>query len=190
MRGLTASSHWTHLIPGFIVAGIGVGLVNPPLASTAVGVVQPQRAGMASGINSTFRQVGIATGIALLGTLFANRTHSVVTSQLASVPGTQSHTQQVATGLQSGELGKVLASLPAGIRSQAALATRTAFVDGLNLIFLVAAIIAIVAGVIALFAVRQKDFVQHGAESGSVPSASDREADELPANRHLTKEPT
>jgi hypothetical protein len=41
-----------------------------------------------------------------------------------------------------------------------------------------------------LFAVRQKDFVQHGAESGSVPSASDREADELPANRHLTKEPT
>ena len=43
-----------------IVAGIGVGFINPPLASTAVGVVPPQRAGMASGINSTFRQVGIA----------------------------------------------------------------------------------------------------------------------------------
>src|SRR5579862_6558629 len=55
MRGLTASSSWTHLIPGMIVGGIGVGLVNPPLASTAVGVVAPQRADMASGINSTFR---------------------------------------------------------------------------------------------------------------------------------------
>src|SRR5690242_12329711 len=72
MRGLNAGSTWTHLIPGMIVAGVGVGLVNPPLASTAVGVVPPQRAGMASGINSTFRQVGIATGIALLATLLSS----------------------------------------------------------------------------------------------------------------------
>jgi hypothetical protein len=55
MRGLDASSAWTHLIPGMIVGGVGIGIVNPPLASTAVGVVPPQRAGMASGINSTFR---------------------------------------------------------------------------------------------------------------------------------------
>jgi len=57
MRGLDAGSDWTHLIPGFLVAGLGSGLVNPPLASTAVGVVEPRQAGMASGINSTFRQV-------------------------------------------------------------------------------------------------------------------------------------
>ncbi len=50
-----------------IVAGIGAGLVNAPLASTAVGVVEPARAGMASGINTTFRQVGVATGVAALG---------------------------------------------------------------------------------------------------------------------------
>ena len=73
MRGLGAGSSWTHLIPGMIVGGVGVGLVNPPLASTAIGVVRPQQAGMASGINSTFRQVGIATGIALLGTLFSSK---------------------------------------------------------------------------------------------------------------------
>ena len=39
MRGLTPASGWTHLIPGFIIAGAGTGLVNPPLASTAIGVV-------------------------------------------------------------------------------------------------------------------------------------------------------
>ncbi len=54
LRGLDASSSWTHLVPGFVLGGIGVGLINPPLASTAVGVVEPSRAGMASGINSTF----------------------------------------------------------------------------------------------------------------------------------------
>jgi predicted MFS family arabinose efflux permease len=88
MRGLTATSTWTHLIPGLIVAGVGVGFINPPLASTAVGVVQPQRAGMASGINSTFRQVGIATGIALLGALFANRLASAVGTLTARTPHT------------------------------------------------------------------------------------------------------
>ena len=73
MHGLTPSSGWTHLLPGFIVGGIGVGLVNAPLASTAVGVVEPRRAGMASGINNTFRQVGIATGIAGLGAIFQHK---------------------------------------------------------------------------------------------------------------------
>ena len=87
MRGLDAGSSWTHLIPGMIAGGIGVGMVNPPLASTAVGVVPPQRAGMASGINSTFRQVGIATGIALLGTLFSNQVKDEVLTGVRAVPG-------------------------------------------------------------------------------------------------------
>jgi predicted MFS family arabinose efflux permease len=71
MRGLTPESEWTHLIPGMIVSGVGAGLVNVPLASTAVGVVEPARGGMASGINATLRQMGLATGIAVYGSLFA-----------------------------------------------------------------------------------------------------------------------
>jgi EmrB/QacA subfamily drug resistance transporter len=73
MSGLTTHSHWTHLLPGFLVGGIGIGMVNAPLASTAVSTVQQERAGMASGINNTFRQIGIATGIAGLGAIFANQ---------------------------------------------------------------------------------------------------------------------
>ena len=88
MRGLTADSSWTHLIPGFIVAGVGSGMVNAPLASTAVGVVQPQDAGMASGINTTFRQIGIATSIAALGSIFATNlggaTHVTLSAHYAT----------------------------------------------------------------------------------------------------------
>ncbi|GGK73954.1 MFS transporter [Mangrovihabitans endophyticus] len=72
MRGVSADATWTHLIPGFLVSGFGAGLVNPPLASTAIGVVPPWRAGMASGVNQTFRQVGIAVGIALYGSLLGS----------------------------------------------------------------------------------------------------------------------
>ncbi|MGZ4289174.1 MAG: MFS transporter, partial [Gaiellaceae bacterium] len=81
MHGLTVSSGWTALLPGFILLGAGVGLVNPPLAATAVGVVPPQSTGMGSGANSTFRQVGIATGIAALGAAFEHH----LTSALGSV---------------------------------------------------------------------------------------------------------
>ena len=73
MSGLTVHSNWTHLLPGFVVGGLASGMVNAPLASTAVSTVQQERAGMASGINNTFRQLGIATGIAGLGAIFASR---------------------------------------------------------------------------------------------------------------------
>ncbi len=70
MTAVDASSGWTVLIPGFVLAGAGVGMVNPPLASTAIGVVhvRAQRDGL--GHQHTFRQVGIATGIAGLGAVF------------------------------------------------------------------------------------------------------------------------
>src|SRR3954469_19312612 len=73
MSRVSAGSHWTVLLPGFVIGGIGIGFVNAPLATTAVSTVAVQRAGMASGINNTFRQVGIATGIAALGAIFASR---------------------------------------------------------------------------------------------------------------------
>jgi EmrB/QacA subfamily drug resistance transporter len=158
MRGLDASSGWTHLIPGLIVAGAGVGMINPPLASTAVGVVKPQQAGMASGISSTFRQVGIATGIALLGTLFSSRVKSYVVDHIASIPGLSGHGPQIATAVQSGTIKQTLMSLPASARGPVGVITKSAFTSGLNEILLVAAIIAIVAGVTAFSTIRSKDF--------------------------------
>jgi EmrB/QacA subfamily drug resistance transporter len=162
MRGLDASTSWTHLIPGLILAGAGVGLVNPPLASTAVGVVRPQQAGMASGISSTFRQVGIATGIALLGTLFSSSVKSYVTGHIASVPGLNGRSGQIATAVQSGTISKTLASLPAKTRGPVGLITKSAFTNGLNQILLVAAVIALVSAVTAFATIRTKDFAHQG----------------------------
>ncbi|WP_121249207.1 MFS transporter [Solirubrobacter pauli] len=84
MRGLDADTSWTHLIPGFVVAGLGSGLVNPTLASTAVGVVQPRFAGMASGINTTARQVGIAASVAALGSILAAHQRGASAGSFAS----------------------------------------------------------------------------------------------------------
>lgn len=161
MRGLNAGSEWTHLIPGLAVSGLGVGLMNPPLASTAVGVVAPQRAGMASGINSTFRQVGIATGIALLGTLFSTQVKTTIQSQVAARPGLSHEGAQIAAAVQSGNVGTLIQKLPPQARQAVATITKSAFTTGLNQILLVAAIIAFVAGVVSLAAIRTKDFAAH-----------------------------
>ena len=80
-------STWTVLLPGFIVAGIGIGITNPVLASATVSVVPPERSGMASGSSSTFRQVGIATGIAGLGAVFLDQIRPATASALAATPG-------------------------------------------------------------------------------------------------------
>jgi len=80
MSGLDARSGWTALLPGFLLAGVGIGLVNPAIASTAVGVVPHARAGMASGFNNTCRQVGLAIGIAALGAVFE---HALATHRRA-----------------------------------------------------------------------------------------------------------
>lgn len=67
MGGIQADDDWTGLLAGFLVAGAGVGLINPVIADVAVSVVPKEKSGMAAGINDTFRQVGIAVGIAVWG---------------------------------------------------------------------------------------------------------------------------
>ena len=85
MSGIQPGDDWTTLLAGFILGGIGIGFINPPLATAAIGVVEPRRSGAASGINSTFRQVGTAVGIAGLGAILQSKlTHSLDARGLAS----------------------------------------------------------------------------------------------------------
>ncbi|MFI0258876.1 MFS transporter [Streptomyces sp. NPDC017056] len=68
---LNDDSNWPVLVPGLLVSGLGIGMSMPVLVSAALGAAPPQRAGMASGAVNTFRQLGYALGIAVLGTVFA-----------------------------------------------------------------------------------------------------------------------
>jgi EmrB/QacA subfamily drug resistance transporter len=158
MRGLTASSHWTALLAGFMVAGAGLGLANPALASTAIGVVPPQRSGMASGINNTFRQVGIATGIAALGAIFESTLSSKLAPALAGTPGA-GRAASIAHAVAAGGAGQVLNGVPAAQRVHAAAAIHSAFASSMNDILLVAAIIALTGSALSFALVRQSDFV-------------------------------
>jgi hypothetical protein len=175
MRGLSSGSRWTHLLPGLILVGAGAGLVSTPLASTAVGVVHPNRAGMASGINTTFRQIGIAAGVAVLGSIFASQIRHRVASSLTGTPLAHS-THQIATAVSSGNVAQLLAHAPRAARQQLATAATNSFVHALNDILLIAAIVAFAGAAIALTLIRPKDFVDASenviAEAPATPAAA------------------
>ena len=170
MHGVSVDSKWTTLLVGFILSGIGIGLINPPLASTAIGVVRPQQSGMASGINTTFRQVGIATGIAALGAIFQARVESKL-SELPLPRQAASRVGELAEAIASGGSKQAIGNAPAQARGQITEAANQAFVAGFNTILLVAVAIAVAGAVSALVLVRQRDFVAAGAPEGAPAGA-------------------
>ncbi|WP_051706354.1 MFS transporter [Nocardioides aequoreus] len=175
LRGLTTESAWTHLIPGMVVCGLAIGMINPPLASTAVGVVPVERSGMASGVNSTFRQVGIATGIAALGSIFAQQVTDAVRPALASAVPSGDALDGLVAALSGGQVRA--AAEAAGTRGGSAAADlvtqvgTTGVVDALNHITLISAVVAYVCGALCLVLIRQRDFVVRGEAPASTPGA-------------------
>ena len=77
----TADAHTAYLpvlVIAFLLIGLGAGMCFMPLLVIAMAKVPPTEAGMASGITNTSLQVSAAIGVAVLGTLSANRTRSLI----------------------------------------------------------------------------------------------------------------
>jgi EmrB/QacA subfamily drug resistance transporter len=166
MTTVSASSGWTTLIPGFVLGGAGIGMINPPLASTAIGVVPHERSGMASGINSTFRQVGIATGIAGLGAIFqhsvTNTTHTTLQASGHAREIVSAAHGQLATILESGEVSHFARSLSPAAHTALVHSYKVGFTEAFTTIAIIAGVVAIVGGVLAFVLVRSRDFVASG----------------------------
>jgi EmrB/QacA subfamily drug resistance transporter len=164
--GLNGTSTWTHLIPGFIVGGIGSGIVNPPLASTAVGVVAPQRSGMASGVNTTFRQIGIATGTAVYGSIFASALRHRLGQALASTPSLERRLSGVVTAVHQGDAPRAFNAVPGSLRAPLVVAVHTSFASALNVLLVVSGVLALVGAVGSGLLIRRRDFVVAHLEIG------------------------
>jgi hypothetical protein len=173
MTGLTATTSWTHLIPGFVISGAGAGFVNPPLASTAIAVVEPQRAGMASGVNTTFRQIGIAVSIAALGTIFSASLRHDLDRLLSPVPQLKDHAQQIADAVRQGRSRAAFSGVPRALQGQLQHAVKSSFASGINNLLYVTGALALVGAVSSLLLIRNRDFV--GRQTTEAPQGSGSE---------------
>jgi EmrB/QacA subfamily drug resistance transporter len=157
MSGIDEGDTWTTLLPGFIVGGVGIGMLNPPIAAMSVQVVERAQSGMAAGINNTFRQVGIVVGIAAYGALFLNRAESTIAER---APGADAH--GLAEAVSSGNLPRG----PAQVVSVA----REGFLDGFNEILVIGGGLALAGALTSFLLVRSKDIKQ--AEGDQVVAAA------------------
>jgi predicted MFS family arabinose efflux permease len=144
MSGLQSGDGWTALLGGFLLAGAGVGIINPVLANVALSTVPERQSGVASGINDTFRQVGIATGTAALGALFLGRAQDHIA---AALPGsTHAAARGLAEAVSSGGLK--------GVPGHVVAAARDGFLTGFNEILVIGGVVAIAGGLLTLLLVQ------------------------------------
>jgi EmrB/QacA subfamily drug resistance transporter len=162
MHGLGPDSRISDLLPGFLIAGIGIGLTNPGIGQGAIAVVPPAKAGMGSGINTTFRQVGIATGVASLGAVFQGRVDSKLSELLPHAPA------GLAEAVSSGGSRAAAAAAPPGQRVEIVHAAKVAFVSSFNDILLIGAILCFAGATLGFLLVRTSDFV--AAEAAPEPA--------------------
>ncbi len=173
MGGVTASTGWMHFIPGLVLGGLGAGLVNPPLASTAVGVVDMSRFGMASGMNSTFRQIGTSSSVAVLGSIFAAIIGNRLTNGLRGVPELAGRAPDLVAQVRAGQIPQAVSSTPAALHDKVNALAVSGFVDGINTLVAIGATLALAGGVLALVLIRAKDFAVQQAPAVPAPGTAD-----------------
>ncbi|WP_217550670.1 MFS transporter [Pantoea sp. GbtcB22] len=144
---VTTDSDWEVILPLLLMLGAGAGLTMPHLMDLAVSVVPPHQAGVASGTANTFFPLGTAVGIAFFGLILSHVLHQALPYSLLNASGIS----QPASTLQevsSAQFG-ALQSAPA-LQLQA----KQAWVDALNLLFRLAAMASILAGLAAFWLIR------------------------------------
>ncbi|MFG2792560.1 MFS transporter [Streptomyces sp. NPDC048419] len=168
---------WTALLPSMFGIGVGMGLFNPSRASLSIAVVEPSKAGMASGISETFQQVGVAIGIAGFGAVFHSRvTDLFVGSEAGRQLGPAAHGFGEAVAAGGG--AEALSHAPRQLGPALDQAARTAFVDGLTDVMLVCAAVAAVGAFVGFAFVRTRDLhesarmeMPDSAQTAAPPSA-------------------
>jgi EmrB/QacA subfamily drug resistance transporter len=162
MHRLTVGGSWIVLIPGLVLAGIGVGIANPSIAKIALSVVPPERTGMASGISNTCRITGVALGIAALGAFFERQLTTSLQAELGH-PSTQLAAALASSGTTAAE--KLEPTHP-GLLA----ASQEAFVSSINGVLAIGAALVLLGAVAALTLVRSRHFANAGASAPPQPA--------------------
>ncbi len=145
----TASSGYSDIVFGLILAGLGVGLVLPAATESVMGSLPSGETGVGSAINNTFMQVGGALGVAVIGSLLTTRYQDSITAALAPY-----HVPQAALDAVRGSLGGALAvAARVGGTAGAALAhlAKEAFASGMDLGLVAGALVVLGGALVALF---------------------------------------
>jgi Na+/melibiose symporter-like transporter len=144
-------------VASMLVAGIGAGLLNGETVKVLQGAVPADSAGMASGLASTTRFIGILVAVAGLGAVLS-RTTAATFSLAARAAGLNADVaKDAATHVTSGDLNGALQLLPSALRGTLEKAASQAFSEGFASASLVAALVAAIAFALTYWLVSSRE---------------------------------
>ena len=167
---------WATLIPGFVIAGVGLGVSSAVISYGSL-TCPPSQAGMATGTLSTLRQIGVAGGVAMLGALYTNQAQGTATERLAGAPFPDKTIQDLADALGSGAGTLVADHVPKLARGWLTEIAQASSEAGLN------AVLFLGGGLAALSAITA--FVLIRGNAGGPPDPNEYEVEVAPRyDRH------
>jgi EmrB/QacA subfamily drug resistance transporter len=173
MSGLNAGDEWTALLGGFLVLGVGVGLLNPVIGDVALSVVPKERSGMAAGINDTFRQVGVSVGVAVWGAVFVGTGADKVRELVAGTSSASGdHPRQLVEAASSGSLHQALAGMSPQAQHTVANAAGEGFLAGFNQVLTLGGLVCFAGAALALWLVREREIEREPVDVASEAALS------------------
>ncbi|MCO6179630.1 MFS transporter [Ciceribacter sp. RN22] len=97
---------WLTMLPGCVLAGVGLGLTNTPVTNTTTGSVPSERVGMASGIDMSARMISLALNIAIMGFILVSGVLAHLKEALPT-PSDTAHLRSLAERIAAGSVGSV-----------------------------------------------------------------------------------
>jgi EmrB/QacA subfamily drug resistance transporter len=140
-----------------LVAGCGAGLLNGQTVKVLGGGVPQDRAGMASGLASTTRFIGILISVAGMGAVLSGVVRRVFGAAALTAGFDQPAAIAAAKRVTAGDLSGMLESAPAATRSALHAAGLASFADGFAAASLLAAAIALLAAILTFSLVGAQD---------------------------------
>ncbi len=168
---ITIHTGYGLLLPGFILMGLGMGMVMSPMSTAAMNAVDRTKAGAASGVLSMSRMVGGSVGLAVMGALVATIGRSKLNSSLP----------EFSAGVRSKIASSLGSGVPHGVPNAShhvIQAVQQAFVSALGTGLEVGAAVSVLGALLALVLV------------GRVPSRSEGQpaADADASSKSLERE--
>ncbi len=136
------------------------------IGDVALSVVPNERSGMAAGINDTFRQVGVAVGVAVWGAVFVAQGAAKVSDLTAgTTTATGDHPRQLVEAASSGSLHQAVAAVPQQAQPAIEHAAREGFLTGINDVLTLGGLVCLAGAALALWLVREREIEREPAES-------------------------
>jgi EmrB/QacA subfamily drug resistance transporter len=140
---LDISTPYVILAVALLIMGAGAGMVMPPSTTSIMSTLPLGKAGVGSAVNDTTREIGAALGVGIMGSVLASQYQSSLKSAIASLPAVaRAHAN---TGV--GEALQIAQRLGGTAGGRLAEASRTAFIDGMQVSLWVAFALILVGGI-------------------------------------------